>query len=92
MSVTTDDIKKVSHLARIMVDDQQAEVLQESLNRVLHFVEQLNDIDCSALDDSIQYASSLHEREDVVEDCDRAVMDNATQKERNMFVVPKMVG
>lgn len=93
MSVTADDVKKVSHLARIKIEDaQKIDELCCSLNSILHFIEQLNEVDCSQIDESLQYVSTLHERADIPEQCDIAVMDNAPMKECNMFVVPKVVG
>lgn len=92
MSVTTEDIEKVSHLAKIRVSHEKAEKLKDNLNKVLHFVEQLSEVDCSEIDDSVQYSTKLHEREDVAVPSDPAVMDNAPKKECNMFVVPKVLG
>ena len=92
MSVVIDDVKKVSHLARIRVDDSRVGEICDRLNNILKFVEQLNEVDCSRIDKSMQYVSILHERKDVAETCDLAVMNNAPQKECNMFVVPKVVG
>ncbi|MDR1235597.1 MAG: Asp-tRNA(Asn)/Glu-tRNA(Gln) amidotransferase subunit GatC [Holosporaceae bacterium] len=92
MSVTEEDVRKVSHLARIRSDDSKIEGLRNDLNRILGFVEQLNEVDCSLVDDSMQYVTTLHERKDMAVTCDPAVMDNATKKECNMFVVPKVVG
>lgn len=92
MSVIIDDVKKVSHLARIKVDESKIDEICGKLNNILKFVEQLNEVDCSKIDKSMQYVSTLHEREDIAEICDPAVMDNAPQKECNMFVVPKVVG
>lgn len=91
MSVTVDDVKKVAHLAKIKIEDSKISEIQESMNRILSFVEQLNEVDCSKIDDDIQYISKMHEREDVAEPCDPAVMNNASEKELNMFVVPKVV-
>lgn len=92
MSVTVEEVMKVSHLARIKMDNESAENFKESLNKILHFVERLDEVDCSKIDDGVQYATTLHEREDVALPCNPAVMDNACEKECNMFVVPKMIG
>lgn len=93
MSVTVDDVKKVSHLARISMNDaRKISELCGDLNSILKFVEQLNEIDCSKIDESLQYSTTLHERKDVALNCDPAVMDNAPFKECGMFVVPKVVG
>jgi aspartyl-tRNA(Asn)/glutamyl-tRNA(Gln) amidotransferase subunit C len=91
MSVTVDDIRKISHLAKICVDDGKIDELCNNLNSIIRFVEQLDEVDCSSVDDT-PTISDVHEREDVVELCDPAVMENAPQKECNMFVVPKVIG
>lgn len=91
MSVSLVDLRKVAHLARIRLDDSKDAKLCEDLNSILHFVEQLSEVDCSSVDDDMQYSVVLHEREDLVVPCDPTVMDNAPLKECNMFVVPKVV-
>jgi aspartyl-tRNA(Asn)/glutamyl-tRNA(Gln) amidotransferase subunit C len=96
MSVTSVDVKKVSNLARIRIEESKIDELCNDLNSILNFVEQLNEIDGSRLqaldEDGRQHAhTSPHERDDVAKACDPAVMDNAPQKECNMFVVPKVV-
>jgi aspartyl-tRNA(Asn)/glutamyl-tRNA(Gln) amidotransferase subunit C len=85
---------KISHLARIKISESKIDKLRDDLNVILHFVEQLNEVDCSHVQDSWQYASgSTRERDDIVEQCDSAlVLSNAPEKECNMFVVPKVVG
>jgi aspartyl-tRNA(Asn)/glutamyl-tRNA(Gln) amidotransferase subunit C len=91
MSITIDNVKQVAHLARIKMSDEELARFQNSLNGILDFVEQLNQVDCSNMDNTVQYTSQLYERADVAVKCDSAVMDNAPQKACNMFVVPKMM-
>lgn len=91
MSVSLSDFKKVAHLARIELDESKNDKLCNDLNGILHFVEQLSEVDCSSVNDDMQYSTSLHEREDIAKPCDPSVMNNAPQKECNMFVVPKVV-
>ena len=45
MSVTAEYIEKVSHLAKIRVSKEKAEKMKNDLNKVLHFVEQLSEVD-----------------------------------------------
>jgi aspartyl-tRNA(Asn)/glutamyl-tRNA(Gln) amidotransferase subunit C len=92
MSVTEEDVRKAARLARIRMDNSKIGGVRDSLNEILAFVEQLNEVDCSQVNDAAQYSESLREREDVIVVCDSAVMDNASEKELNMFVVPKVVG
>lgn len=91
MSVTVENVKRVAHLARIKIEESELLKYQDSLNQILDFVGHLDQVDCSGIDDTVQYTSTLHERKDVAKDCDPAVMNNAPQVACNMFVVPKMV-
>ncbi|GHU16751.1 aspartyl/glutamyl-tRNA(Asn/Gln) amidotransferase subunit C [Alphaproteobacteria bacterium] len=93
MTVSREDALKVSHLARISIDDSKIDELCNNLNRILSFVEQLNEVDCSQVDDTLQYISSMHERDDVAKPNNPAlVLANAPAKECDMFVVPRVVG
>ncbi|MDR0556039.1 MAG: Asp-tRNA(Asn)/Glu-tRNA(Gln) amidotransferase subunit GatC [Holosporaceae bacterium] len=92
MSVSEMDVIRVARLARIRIDMLQIPELLDELNEILHFVEQLNEVDCSEIDGTIQYSSVLYERQDVVFASDPAVMSNAPEKENNMFIVPKVTG
>lgn len=91
MSVTTEDVEKVSHLAKISISKEKAAKMKNDLNKVLHFVEQLSLVDCSEIDDSVEYDAKLHERADIAMETDPEVMSNAPEKECNMFVVPKVL-
>lgn len=91
MSITVNDVKRVAHLARIKIDENEISGYSTKLDKIVHFVELLDEVDCSTVDDTVQYASKLHEREDIAEPCDPAVVNNASKIECNMFVVPKMV-
>ncbi|MDR0632215.1 MAG: Asp-tRNA(Asn)/Glu-tRNA(Gln) amidotransferase subunit GatC [Holosporaceae bacterium] len=92
MSVTNENVKKIAHLARIRVDDSQISEVRDNLNKILDFVDQLEEVDCEGVDAAVdQYATTLRERRDVCLACDLTVMNNAPQKENNMFVVPKVV-
>lgn len=91
MSVTIENVKQVAHLARIKMNEAELLRYQDSLNQILDFVGHLDQVDCSSIDNTVQYASTLHERKDITEQCEPAVMNNAPQVACNMFVVPKMV-
>lgn len=90
--VSVDDVKKTARLAKIKLDDSETEKFRDDLNNILCFVEQLRAVECPD-DDGMPAPATAHERVDVVAPCDsKALLDNAPQKEYNMFVVPKVVG
>ncbi len=48
MAITEDEARKVAHLARIAVKDADLPALAQELNGILHFMEQLNEVDVEA--------------------------------------------
>jgi aspartyl-tRNA(Asn)/glutamyl-tRNA(Gln) amidotransferase subunit C len=94
MSVTIDTVKRVAKLARIAVDDEDAERMTGELNAILGFVEQLNEVDVSGVEPMTSVIPmALKERQDIVTDGNKAgdIVANAPATEENFFLVPKVV-
>ena len=94
MSVDRDTVKRIAHLARIAVDDDDVEALRADLNKILGFVEQLDEVDVSdVVPMASTVASEMKMRDDVVNDGDRAeaVLANAPVRRDGFFAVPKVV-
>ncbi len=94
MSVDTDTVKRIGHLARIKVDEQDLASLADELNTILGFVEQLNEVDVEGvvpMTSVIPMTQPL--RPDVVNDGGYAskIVTNAPLSEDNFFMVPKVV-
>lgn len=90
MSVSKEDVIKVSHLSMINIPEDQIDAMRDQLNSILHFIEQLNEVDCSSVVDGECFAESCRERRDVVEDVDIDLFSNAPECVNHMFVVPKI--
>lgn len=94
MSVDTNTVKRVAHLARIAVDDDQAEKMTGELNAILGFVEQLNEVEIDGVEPMTSVvATDMKKRVDGVTDGGYAsdVVGNAPETEDNFFIVPKVV-
>jgi aspartyl-tRNA(Asn)/glutamyl-tRNA(Gln) amidotransferase subunit C len=94
MSVTLDTVKRVAKLARIAVDDEDAERMTGELNAILGFVEQLAEVDVSGVEPMTSVIPmELKKRQDVVTDGNKAgdIVANAPATEENFFLVPKVV-
>ena len=50
MSITQDEARKVAHLARIAVAEADLPRLADQLNGILHFMEQLNEVDVEGVE------------------------------------------
>ena len=94
MSVDEKTVRRIAHLARIAVRDEDVAPLQGELNAILAFVEQLNEVDVAGIEPMTSVTPmAMKKREDVVNDGGRAadIVSNAPDTEDNYFLVPKVV-
>ena len=94
MSIDTDTVRKVAHLARIAVREDELAPLADELNSILAWVEQLGEVDTEGVEPMSSVVEvSLPRREDVVGDTAPRdeLLANAPEVEEGFFVVPKVV-
>jgi aspartyl-tRNA(Asn)/glutamyl-tRNA(Gln) amidotransferase subunit C len=94
MSVDQAAVKRVAHLARIKVREEDVPRLAGELNSILHWIEQLNEVDVSKVEPLTSVVSmKMKMREDVVIDghYPEDIVKNAPAQEDAFFMVPKVV-
>ncbi|ATP12332.1 aspartyl/glutamyl-tRNA(Asn/Gln) amidotransferase subunit C [Bartonella henselae] len=94
MSVDQETVKRVSHLARIALHNDEVELMTKELNVILGFVEQLSEVDVSGVEPLTSVMPmTLRMREDSVTDGDKVadIVANAPVTEENFFLVSKVV-
>jgi len=94
MSVDADTVRRIAHLARLEVADDEIEHLQGELNAILAFVEQLSEVNVDGVEPMTSVMPMrMKQREDVVTDGGdpEAVLKNAPAREDDFFLVPKVV-
>ena len=94
MSVDHATVRKIASLARIAVTDEQVEAMVPELNNILGWIEQLGEVDTSAVHPMTAIIPNhLRLRDDVVTDGNvrDAVLKNAPQAEQGFFTVPKVI-
>jgi aspartyl-tRNA(Asn)/glutamyl-tRNA(Gln) amidotransferase subunit C len=94
MSIDKETARRVAHLARIEVAEDQLENLAGELNGILGFMEQLNEVDVEGVEPMTSVTPMrLPRRADVVTDGDQqaAVLKNAPEAREGFFAVPKVV-
>lgn len=94
MSVDQATVRRVAHLARIAVTEDEVAHLQGELNAILAFVEQLGEVDTDGVEPMTSVIPmTLPLRADVVSDGFYAerVLANAPVSEDGFFAVPKVV-
>jgi len=94
MSVDTDTVRRVAHLARIAVDEGDLAPLAGELNTILDWVEQLGEVDVEGVEPMTSVTPmALKQRDDVVTDGERRsdILANAPDTREGFFAVPKVV-
>lgn len=94
MSVDADTVRRVAHLARIAVADEEVEHLRGELNAMLAFVEQLAEVDVAGAEPMTSVMPmAMTMRKDEITDggIADAIMANAPAREDHFFLVPKVV-
>ncbi len=94
MSVDADTVRRVAHLARVAVAEDEVEHLSGELNAILAFVDQLAQVDVEGVEPMTSVTPMVVKmRRDEVTDGGIAddIMANAPAREDHFFVVPKVV-
>ena len=94
MSVDSATVRRIAHLARIAVEDNEIEHLKDELNGILAFVEQLSEVNVEGIEPMTSVTPmEMKKRPDVVNDGGIAdeVVKNAPATEDHFFLVPKVV-
>jgi aspartyl-tRNA(Asn)/glutamyl-tRNA(Gln) amidotransferase subunit C len=94
MSVDAVTVRRIAHLARIAVAEEEVEHLKGELNAMLAFVEQLSEVDVTGVEPMTSVTPmAMKKRADVVTDGNtpQAVLANAPQSEDNFYLVPKVI-
>ena len=94
MSVDSAIVRRIAHLSRIAVGDDEVERLGQELNAILAFVEELNAVNVSGVEPLTSVLPmKMKKRKDVVTDGGFAddILANAPEREDHFFVVPKVI-
>lgn len=94
MSVDLATVKRVAHLARIALREEEAQLMSDELNAILGFVEQLDGVDVTGVEPMVSaMPMALRMREDVITDGNKAgdIVANAPVTEEGFFLVPKVI-
>ncbi|MEA2907631.1 MAG: aspartyl-tRNA(Asn)/glutamyl-tRNA(Gln) amidotransferase subunit [Alphaproteobacteria bacterium] len=94
MSVDADTVRRIAHLARIAVADDEVEHLQGEINAILAFVEQLSEVDVAGVEPMTSVTPmEMKKRKDAVTDggIPDDIVRNAPATQDHFFLVPKVV-
>lgn len=94
MSLSSSDVKRIAHLARIEVSDDEAEATLQKLSGILGLIEQMQAVDTTGIvpmSHSQEVVQRL--RPDVVTETDQraAFQAIAPAVENGLYLVPKVI-
>ena len=94
MSVDTATVRRIAHLARIAVAEDEVEHLRGELNAILAFVEQLSEVDVEGVEPMTSVTPmGMKKRPDEVTDggIPDDILKNAPAAQDGFFAGPKVV-
>jgi aspartyl-tRNA(Asn)/glutamyl-tRNA(Gln) amidotransferase subunit C len=94
MSLTAEDVKKIAHLARLNMSENDVTTFTKQLSNILNFVEQMNQVDTAnvqAVSHSIVENQRLRNDEITEPNQREAFQKIAPQVEAGLYLVPKVI-
>lgn len=94
MEVTPALVEKIAHLARLEFDPAEKEAIKEDLQRMIRFVEKLNELDTTGIPPLLHMSEEVNVlREDVVKGSvtNEEALRNAPGHPDTFFRVPKVI-
>jgi len=94
MKISREEVKRVAELARLQFAPQEEEVLTQQLDKILQYMEKLNQLDTKEVEPLAHVVDIVDAfREDRAVPCPspEGLLANAPAREKNFFKVPKII-
>jgi aspartyl-tRNA(Asn)/glutamyl-tRNA(Gln) amidotransferase subunit C len=94
MALTRDDVLRAARLARIAIDEAEADGVLEQLERIFGMIEEMQAVDVSGVEPMAHAQDvTLRLREDVVSETDQHELFQAVapRVEQDLYLVPKVI-
>ena len=92
--ITKEEVKKVAHLARLELDENEINNHAEQLEKILEYIKQLeriqtDDVPCTTR--AIEVVNVFREDEKKSSDCTEELLELGPSREDQYFKVPKII-
>ena len=94
MALTRDDVERAARLARIAIEDEEADVVLEQLARIFGMIEEMRAVDVTGVEPMAHAQDvTLRLREDVVTEADQRDLFQsvAPRVEAGLYLVPRVI-
>lgn len=94
MKIDRTTLDKIAHLARLEIDEKDAQKMMDDMNKMVSFVEKLNEVDTVGVDPLTTMSHEVNAlRDDEIKDqlTKEEVLKNAPKRDEQFFRVPKVL-
>ena len=94
MQVEKEEIMHIAKLAALNIKEEEIEEYRKNLQDILNFANIVNSVDTENVSETIGSTSNVNMfREDEIKEFEdkEALMQNAPEKQNNMFSIPKVI-
>lgn len=95
MKLTRDQVKHVAKLANLPLSDEEEDLFQEQLSKILDYIDQLNSVDTSGVEPTFNVSGEenvMRVDEPVASLSQDEALQNVPQKENGFFVTKRVLG
>ena len=94
IKITKEEVKKVAHLARLELNEDEINNHEEQLEKILEYIKQLekidtNDVPCTSR--AIEVFNVFRKDEKQISDCTEELLELGPSREEKYFKVPKIM-
>ncbi|MEI6020249.1 MAG: Asp-tRNA(Asn)/Glu-tRNA(Gln) amidotransferase subunit GatC [Bacteroidota bacterium] len=93
-SIDIKTVDEIAHLARLEFDEQSKPEILKDMNRMLGFIEKLNELDTSSVEPLIYMTNehSIMREDEALESINqKQALQNAPKKDSDYFKAPKVI-
>ncbi len=94
MAIELKDVQNIAHLARLQLSPAEQQEAQNSINNILHMIDEMQAIDTTGVEPLAHaYEASQRLRDDVVTEQNQrdVLLALAPSADRGLFLVPKVL-
>lgn len=94
MKITREEIRRVAALARLQFSPQEEEILTEQLDKILQYMEKLNQLDTANVEPLahvVEIVNAFRDDRVVNQPSPDTLLANAPAREGDFFKVPKII-
>ena len=94
MKISTDEVGKIAHLARLEIDESQKEKMAEQLSHILQYIDKLKDVDVEGVKQSsgVSFMNNVLRNDELkVSPGPDVTLANAPERDEDFYIVPRVV-